>query len=90
MELKNIDMIDRVAVLSKFGDMHLPQKISYAIMRNTTILKKEMEIYQKSLDVIMDKYSEWFVKDENGKNVILPSGVPTLFLLSLLSLLQLH
>ena len=76
MKLKNIELIDYVQTLSEFGEKQLPQKIAYAIMRNAAIVKKDIDIYYSSLEKIIDKYSEWIEKDDEGNQVILSSGIP--------------
>lgn len=71
MKVNNFTLVNMMNNLKRFGEKKLPQKISYAIMKNIYIINKDIEIYEKSLQKIIDSYKEYFVKDE-----ILENGLP--------------
>lgn len=77
MKIKNVDIINYLNVLSQFGNTRLPQKISYAITRNTSILTQEYSIYEKELAKIFEKYEERFEKDEQGNIKYAENGMPS-------------
>lgn len=76
MRVKNIDIINYLNILSRFGDKVLPQKISYAITRNNMILTQEYSIYEKELAKIFEKYESEFEKDDNGNIKYSDNGTP--------------
>lgn len=71
MKVNNFTLVNMMNNLKRFGEKKLPQKISYAIMKNIYIINKDIEIYEKSLQKIIDSYKDYFVKDE-----ILENGLP--------------
>lgn len=71
MKVNNFTLVNIMNNLKRFGEKKLPQKISYAIMKNIYIINKDIEIYEKSLQKIIDSYKDYFVKDE-----ILENGLP--------------
>lgn len=73
---KNIDLIGILNTLNKFQNSKLPQKISYAITKNSIIFSKEYECYEKELTKLKEQYDEYIVKDNNGKTEVNSSGVP--------------
>jgi len=76
MKIKNIEMVNIAQTLDSFAEKYLPQKISYAITRNITMIGSDLQSYSKSLDKILKTYSDYVVKDEKGEVVNLPFGVP--------------
>lgn len=68
MKVNNFTLVNMMNNLKRFGEKKLPQKISYAIMKNIYIINKDIEIYEKSLQKIIDSYKEYFVKDETLEN----------------------
>lgn len=71
MKVNNFTLVNMMNNLKRFSEKKLPQKISYAIMKNIYIINKDIEIYEKSLQKIIDSYKDYFVKDE-----ILENGLP--------------
>ena len=55
-------------ILKNFSEKKLPQKISYAIMKNIYIINKDAEIYEDSLRKIIDSYKDYTIKDEQLEN----------------------
>lgn len=76
MNLKNREIVGIINMLNAFGDKILPQKISYAITKNISILTKEYAIYEKEMKKLLDRYDSDIVKDENGNIVYGPNGLP--------------
>lgn len=76
MTLKNIDILEINQFLKTIFDKKLPQKISYAIIKNTTVYEEETSYYQKALEGILARYSDYIVMDENGQAIYEPNGLP--------------
>lgn len=49
MKYKNIEIVNIVKFLDGISEKKLPQKISYAIMRNTSNFQKEYNYYEHAL-----------------------------------------
>lgn len=52
------------ALTNKTG---LPIKVSYALAKNISKIEKELDIYNKERQKLLDKYC---IKDEEGKNLV--------------------
>lgn len=76
MKYKNIEIVNIVNFLSDISEKKLPQKISYAIMRNLDSFQKECIYYEKELNKIVESYSTFFINNSDGKPLIASSGVP--------------
>lgn len=76
MKYKNIEIVNIVNFLSDISEKKLPQKISYAIMRNLDSFQKESIYYEKELNKIVESYSTFFINNSDGKPLIASSGVP--------------
>ena len=76
MKIDNGTLVSIMNILNKCGQKKLPQKISYAITKNTINLNADFECYTKSLQKIISNYKEYVVKDENDKEVISDIGLP--------------
>lgn len=76
MKVKNINIINYDAILGRYVEKRLPQKISFAITKNLFIIAKELEPYRKSLQKIIDSYEDYQVKDDKGELVNLDIGIP--------------
>lgn len=76
MKYRNIEIVNIVNFLSDISEKKLPQKISYAIMRNLDSFQKESIYYEKELNKIVESYSTFFINDSDGKPLIASSGVP--------------
>ena len=49
MKYRNIEIINVINFLNKFGDMKLPAKISFAIIKNQNYFNKEYKDYTDAL-----------------------------------------
>ena len=76
MKIDNGTLVSIMNVLNKCGQKKLPQKISYAITKNTINLNADFECYTKSLQKIISNYKEYVVKYENDKDIISDIGLP--------------
>lgn len=76
MKIKNVDLINLANSLSKYTDKKLPQRISYAIIKNLITIKNELNAYEKSISKILESYKDYIIKDQDGNDVLYPSGVP--------------
>ena len=45
MKASNFDMVQMLNILAKYENIKLPQKISYAILKNLKFLQDEYKIY---------------------------------------------
>lgn len=76
-KFKNSEIINAMNILGVFEDKKLPQKISYAILKNSSIISNEYNIYSKSLKKLFDDYDEYFEKDKDGNlRIDKVTGVP--------------
>lgn len=64
MKIKNEVLINSIGVLSKLTNMELPIKLSYALSKNITKIDRELEVYNKERQKLIEKYGE---KDKEGK-----------------------
>lgn len=64
MKIKNEVLVNSIEVLSKLTNMELPIKLSYAISKNITKIDRELEVYNKERQKLIEKYGE---KDKEGK-----------------------
>lgn len=76
MKITNIGILEINTFLSQYEDKKFPQKIAFAIMKNLSIYANEQKFYQDALKKILQKYDEYFEKDENGENKTLENGLP--------------
>ena len=76
MKYKNIEVVSIVNFLNSISEKKLPQKISYAIMRNTSNFQKECNYYEQALKKILESYKDFFVKKSDDELVITSIGVP--------------
>lgn len=76
MKIQNYALINILNVLGYFASYKLPQKISYAITRNTMILSKEYAVYDAELRKIFKQYDEYIIKDDEGNARLNQSGIP--------------
>lgn len=67
MKLTNRKIVNDSNFLGGLIHKQLPVKISYAISKNISKIERELEIYNKERQKLLDKYC---VKDEEGKNLI--------------------
>ena len=64
MKLSNEKLVNSVGVLNKLTGMELPIKLSYALSKNITKIDRELIIYNKERQRLIEKYG---AKDEEGK-----------------------
>lgn len=76
MEIKNYILVEILNILNDFANKKLPQKISYAIMKNMDILQREYAIYEKQLKQIFEAYEGHFIKDDKGEIVYNNRKIP--------------
>lgn len=64
MKLSNEKLVNSIGVLTKLTNMELPIKLSYAFSKNITKIDRELTIYNKERQKLIEKYGE---KDKEGK-----------------------
>lgn len=67
MKLTNRKIVNDANFLGTLTNMQLPIKVSYAVAKNVSKIEKELEIYNKERQKLVDKYC---IKDEKGNNKI--------------------
>lgn len=67
MKLTNRKIVSDANFLGTLTNKQLPIKVSYAIAKNVSKVEKELEIYNKEKQKLLDKYC---IKDEKGNNKI--------------------
>ena len=67
MKLTNRKIVNDANFLGTLTKKQLPIKVSYAIAKNVSKIEKELELYNKEKQKLVDKYC---IKDENGNNKI--------------------
>lgn len=67
MKLTNRKIVNDANFLGTLTNKQLPIKVSYAIAKNVSKIEKELEIYSKEKQKLVDKYC---IKDEKGNNKI--------------------
>lgn len=67
MKLTNKTIVNNAMTIGAIATKELPVKVSYALAKNISKLEKELGIYNKEREKLIEKYS---VKDENNKTVI--------------------
>ena len=63
MKLTNRQIVNDANLLGNLTHKQLPIKVSYAIAKNISKIEKELEIYNKERQKLIDKYC---LKDEEG------------------------
>ena len=63
MKLTNRKIVNGANLLGNLTHKQLPIKVSYAIAKNISKIEKELEIYNKERQKLIDKYC---LKDEEG------------------------
>lgn len=76
MKVTNFILIQLINTLKAYEDKKLPQKISYAIIKNLMLLENEYAIYKKQLDKIFAEFDDKFIKDDKGNITYLNNGLP--------------
>lgn len=67
MKLTNKKILNNAMTIGVISNKELPVKVSYALAKNISKLEKELEIYNKEREKLIEKYS---VKDDDNKTVI--------------------
>ncbi len=67
MKLTNRKIVNDSNFLGALMHKQLPVKVSYVISKNVSKIEKELDIYNKERQKLLDKYC---VKDEEGENII--------------------
>ena len=79
MKYKNIEIVNIVKFLDGISEKKLPQKISYAIMRNTSNFQKEYNYYEHALKKILESYKYFFVKKSDYELMMTSIVVPLVY-----------
>lgn len=64
MKISNEKLVNSIGVLSKLTNMELPIKLSYAISKNIIKIDRELTVYNKERQKLIEKYGE---KDKEGE-----------------------
>ena len=76
-KITNSGIIQELNILKTYEDKKIPYKIAHAIAKNLQIVNGEYELYTKSLQKLLDRYKDHFIKDEKGNvSVDKSSGLP--------------
>ena len=77
-KLQNHEMVQILNTLKMFENKKLPQKISYAIVKNIITLSKEYDIYIKQLEKLINeaKKNEKLELTENGQIIETENHIP--------------
>lgn len=67
MKFTNRKITNDANLLGTLTHKQLPVKVSYAIAKNISKIERELEVYNKERQKILDKYC---IKDEEGNNLI--------------------
>ncbi|MEG0180776.1 MAG: hypothetical protein RR657_02710 [Peptostreptococcaceae bacterium] len=67
MKLTIRQLLNGTMVLGEISRKELPVKVSYALAKNIAKIEKELDVYNKEREKLIEKYS---VKDENNKTII--------------------
>lgn len=67
MKLTNRKIVNDANFLGTLTNKQLPIKVSYAIAKNVSKIEKELDLYNKERQKLVDKYC---IKDEKGNNKI--------------------
>lgn len=76
MKINNMKLVQVMNLLQGYMSKRLPQKISYAIMKNFSILSNEYQYYQKQYQKILEEYKDKIELDDDGKQKTDANGVP--------------
>lgn len=71
MKISNEKLANSIEVLNKITTIELPIKLSYAFSKNITKINRELEVYNKERQKLIEKYGE---KDEEGKLKVKENG----------------
>lgn len=78
MKMKNQKVINTINLLDSFSEKKLPQKISYAIIKNILLLKNEYNIINTGLEKIFNQYKDYFIVNDNNELIRNRNGIPAI------------
>lgn len=78
MKINNMKLVQSMNVLQGYMSKRLPQKISYAVMKNFSILSNEYQYYQKQYQKILEEYKNHIETDDEGNPKTDENGVPVI------------
>lgn len=78
LEITNFELVQIANLIKELENKRFPQKLSYAIMKSIINISKEVEIYTKQLNAIIETYKEEgkLVLDSKGEIVFENNGIP--------------
>lgn len=78
LQVTNFELVQIANLIKELENKRLPQKLSYAIMKSIINISKEVEIYTKQLNAIIEAYKEEskLVLDNKGEIVFENNGIP--------------
>lgn len=78
LEVTNFELVQIANLIKGLEAKRFPQKLSYAIMKSIINISKEVEIYTKQLNAIIESYkkSDKLVLDDRGEIVFENNGIP--------------
>lgn len=78
LEVTNFELVQIANLIKGLETKRFPQKLSYAIMKSIINISKEVEIYTKQLNAIIEAYkkSDKLVLDDKGEIVFENNGIP--------------
>lgn len=78
LQVTNFELVQIANLIKELENKRFPQKLSYAIMKSIINISKEVEIYTKQLNAIIEAYKEEgkLVLDNKGEIVFENNGIP--------------
>lgn len=78
LQITNFELVQIANLIKELENKRFPQKLSYAIMKSIINISKEVEIYTKQLNAIVETYKEEgkLVLDNKGEIVFENNGIP--------------
>lgn len=76
IKLTNYELVQAVDKIKKYADKRFPQKIAYAIIKDTSALVSAYKDYMQQLNKLFDSYKEHTEHDENGNPKLNRNGIP--------------
>lgn len=76
MKITNYVLTNLLISLEKYSEKKLPQRISYAIVKNMVSLSKEYSVYERQLQTLLKQYDSHIKKDEHGQIMTTQGGIP--------------
>ena len=78
LQITNFELVQIANLIKELENKRFPQKLSYAIMKSIINISKEVEIYTKQLNAIVETYKEEgkLVLNNKGEIVFENNGIP--------------